>query len=56
MDDFAVAIDSTLKIVFSRTLKNVDWESAQLANQDLEKEVWELKQQSGKDVLCAARA
>src|SRR6476646_3299974 len=32
MDDFAVAIDNTPKIVFSRTLKNVDWKSAKLAS------------------------
>ena len=44
MDDFAVAIDNTPKIVFSRTLKNVDWKTAKLASQDLEKEVLELKQ------------
>ena len=44
MDDFAVAIDNTPKIVFSGTLKNVDWKSAKLASQDLEKEVLELKQ------------
>jgi dihydrofolate reductase len=37
MDDFAVVIDNTPKIVFSRTLKNVDWKSAKLAGQDLEK-------------------
>lgn len=54
MDDFAVAIESTPKIVFSRTLKNVDWESAKLASQDLEKEVLELKQQSGKDVFVGS--
>jgi dihydrofolate reductase len=45
MDDFAVAIDNTPKIVFSRTLKNVDWKSARVAGQDLEKEVLELKHQ-----------
>ena len=44
MDDFAVAIDATPKIVFSRTLKNVDWKSARIAKQDPEKEVLELKQ------------
>lgn len=54
MDDFAVAIDNTPKIVFSRTLKNVDWKSAKLASQDLEKEVMELKQQSGKDVFVCS--
>ena len=44
MDDFAVAIDNTPKIVFSHTMKSVDWKSAKLARQDLEKEVLELKQ------------
>jgi dihydrofolate reductase len=56
MDDFAVAIDNTPKIVFSRTLKNVDWKSAKLASQGLEKEVLELKQQSGKDILVGSRS
>src|SRR6188472_2554076 len=38
MDDFAVAIDSIPKIVFSRTLKNVEWKSAKLATQSPEDE------------------
>jgi dihydrofolate reductase len=54
MDDFADAIDHTPKIVFSRTLKNVDWKSARLASQDLDKEVLELKQQPGKDVFVCS--
>jgi dihydrofolate reductase len=54
MDDFAVAIDSTPKIVFSRTLKTVDWKSATLANQELESVVVELKQQSGNDVYVCS--
>ena len=57
MDDFAVAIDNTPKIVFSRTLKNVDWKSAKLASQDLEKEVLELKQShnsGSKDVFVGS--
>lgn len=54
MDDFAVAIDNTPKIVFSRTLKNVDWKSARLATQDLEQEVLELKQQPGKDIFACS--
>lgn len=44
MDDFAVAIDKTPKLVFSRTLKNVDWKSARLASRDPEEEVMALKQ------------
>lgn len=56
MDDFATVIDNIPKIVFSRTLKNVDWESAKLADQDIEKELLELKQQSGKDILIGSRS
>lgn len=44
MDDFAIAIDHTPKIVFSRTLRGVDWKSARLANRELKEEVIELKQ------------
>ncbi|MEO8795240.1 MAG: dihydrofolate reductase family protein [Daejeonella sp.] len=54
MDDFAIAIDEIPKIVFSRTLKNVDWKSAKLASQDPEQEVMELKQQVGKDILVGS--
>lgn len=32
MNDFAIAIDKIPKIVFSHKLKNVEWESAKLAN------------------------
>ena len=56
MNDFAIAIDKIPKIVFSHTLKNVEWESAKLANQDIEEEVLELKQQSGKDILVGSRS
>ncbi|MFC6100279.1 dihydrofolate reductase family protein [Olivibacter domesticus] len=56
MDDFAIAMDNIPKIVFSRTLKNVDWKSAKLASQDLEKEVLERKRQSGKDILVGSRS
>ncbi len=44
MDDFAMAIDKIPKIVFSHTLKNVEWESAKLANRAIEEEILELKQ------------
>lgn len=54
MDEFAVAIDNIHKIVFSHTLKNVEWESAKLAERDLEAEVLELKQQSGKDIFVGS--
>jgi dihydrofolate reductase len=56
MDDFAMAIDKIPKIVFSHTLKNVEWESAKLANRAIEGEVLELKQQSGRDILVGSRS
>ena len=56
MDDFAMAIDKIPKIVFSHTLKNVEWESAKLANRPIEEEVLELKQQSGKDIFVGSRS
>src|SRR5690606_30215378 len=56
MDDFAIAMDKIPKIVFSHTLKNLDWESAKLANRSIEEEVLELKQQSGRDILVGSRS
>jgi len=56
MNDFAMAIDKIQKIVFSHTLKNVDWKSAKLANRNLEEEILELKQQSGKDIFVGSRS
>ncbi|TAL68623.1 MAG: dihydrofolate reductase [Bacteroidetes bacterium] len=43
-DDFAVLIDNISKIVFSRTLKNVDWKNVKLAKGGIKEEVLELKQ------------
>jgi dihydrofolate reductase len=54
MDDFAVVMDKIPKIVFSRTLKNVDWNSASLAKKDIEAEVLELREQPGKDILVGS--
>ena len=56
MDDFAMAMDKIPKIVFSRTLKNTEWESAKLATRDIEEEALELKQQSGKDIFVGSRS
>jgi dihydrofolate reductase len=56
MDEFAVVMDNIPKIVFSRTLKNVEWESAKLANRSVEEEVLELRQQPGKDILVGSRS
>jgi hypothetical protein len=43
-DEFAVLIDNISKIVFSRTLKNVDWKNTQLKKEVIKEEVLELKQ------------
>ena len=56
MDEFAVAIDKIPKIVFSHTLKNIDWKTAKLAKKDIKEEVLELKQQAGKDILVGSPA
>src|SRR5678816_1654688 len=35
MDEFALTMDNIPKIVFSQTLKNVDWKTAKLAKRDI---------------------
>jgi len=57
MDEFAVAIDKIPKIVFSRTLKNIEWKTARLAKRDLKEEVLELRQSGNdgsKDILVGS--
>ena len=44
MDEFAVLIDNISKIVFSRTLKHVDWKNTTLKKEVIKEEVLELKQ------------
>lgn len=56
MNDFAISIDKIEKLVFSNTLKETSWETAKLANKALDEEVWELKQQSGKDIFVGSRS
>lgn len=53
-DEFAVAIDKVPKIVFSHTLKSVEWDSAKLATKDIKEAVLELKQQTGKDIFVCS--
>jgi dihydrofolate reductase len=54
MDEFAVIMDNIPKVVFSHTLKSVEWKTARLAKRDLKEEVLELGQQSGKDILVGS--
>jgi len=59
MNDFAIAIDKIPKIVFSHTLKDVEWDSARLSDQAIEQEVLELKQfrnGGSKDILVGSRS
>jgi dihydrofolate reductase len=54
IDAFAVVMDKIPKIVFSNTLKELDWDSATLAQRDLEEEVSALKRQPGKPILVGS--
>ena len=54
MDDFAIAIDDIQKIVYSRTLTNVDWKNTELKNELVKDEVQTLKQQAGRDILVGS--
>ena len=56
MDDFAISIDKILKLVFSNTLQDTNWDSAKIADKPLNEKVLELKQQLGKDILVASRS
>ena len=56
MNDFAAAIDKIPKIVFSHTIKNVEWETASIAKRDLKDEVLELKQKPGKNIFVGSRS
>jgi dihydrofolate reductase len=54
VDEFAVTIDNIDKIVFTRTLKNVEWKNTRLAEASLEEEISALKHQPGKDILVGS--
>lgn len=54
MDEFALAIDNIQKIVYSRTLKNVDWKNTELRREIVKEEILELKQQAAKDILVGS--
>ncbi len=56
MNDFAISIDKTEKLIFSNTLKDTDWDTAKLAKKPLDEEVLELKQKSGKDIFVGSRS
>ena len=53
-DDFAVSIDNIPKIVFSHTLKNVEWKNSTLKHEVVAEELLALKQQAGNDMLVGS--
>jgi|SRR6218665_25313 len=54
LDEFAAAIDSVDKLVFSHTLKKLEWDNARIANGSIEEEITALKQQSGRAILVGS--
>jgi dihydrofolate reductase len=53
--EFADRMNSTPKLVFSRTLEKVEW-NARLIKNNIEEEITKLKQQPGKDLALFAGA
>jgi dihydrofolate reductase len=49
-------MNSTPKIVFSRTLERADWENTRLVKENVAEEVSQLKQQPGKDIAIFGSA
>lgn len=53
-DEFAVLIDNIPKIVYSRTLKNVDWKNSLLKNEVSKEDILKLKHQEGKNIFAGS--
>ena len=56
MNDFAHSINNIPKVVFSNTLKETGWCTAEIADKPLDEMILELKQQPGKDILIGSRS
>jgi len=54
IDDFAILIDDIPKIVYSRTLKSVEWKNTTLKHEILKEEIVALKQQTGDDLFVGS--
>ena len=54
MDEFAVLINNISKIVFSRTLKNVEWKNTTLKKEIIKEEILELKKQAGQNIVVGS--
>jgi len=46
----AAKMNTKAKIVFSKTLQNVDWNNTRLITKNIKNEILEIKQQEGKDI------
>lgn len=53
-DEFALVMDGTHKIVYSRTLEDVDWKTAELKREIIKDEIFDLKHRTGKDLLVGS--
>ena len=53
-DDFAILADNIQKIVYSRTLPAVSWKNTILKKELIRKEILELKQQPGRNILVGS--
>jgi dihydrofolate reductase len=54
MDDFAVLIDNVPKLVYSRTLTQVDWKNTVLKNELIVEDLLELRQKGGRDIYVGS--
>jgi dihydrofolate reductase len=55
-DEIADQMNNLAKIVFSRTLQKVEWNSSRLAEKNPREEVSKLKKQPGKDIVVLGSA
>ena len=54
VDEFALLIDNIPKIVYSRTLQQVDWKNSTLKNEINKEEIIAWKQQAGKNIFVGS--
>jgi dihydrofolate reductase len=50
-EPFSMKMDNTVKVVFSQTLRHIDWKNAMLADRKLDDYVNWLKEQEGGDII-----
>src|SRR5262249_5900906 len=53
---FAAPMNDIPKVIFSKSLKQIDWQNSQIASGDLVEEITRLKQQDGKYLLAQGGA